>query len=167
MGSIAVRVRSLVGDGGSGCVEFVVARGRMRLSGCLLSVCLLLAGCTDPEPSPTPTPSPSSSSMVVSPSPSESSSAPPRAETPVEFIKRWMRLDEAMQNTGEKEAFLKVSGNCEPCQRLASRVDGIYSNGGEVSTTGWSLKEVLRIAGTSQRPVIDARVIAAPTTYRE
>ena len=143
------------------------ARAGVRLSGCLLSVCLLLAGCSDPEPSPTPTPSPSSSSMVVSPSPSESSSAPPRAETPVQFIKRWIELGNQMQVTGDTTGFRGVSRSCEPCDSLAQRVEGIYRAGGWVQTDGWRLLKVRKIAGTKEHPVVDVEVLSSPTTFVE
>ena len=122
----------------------------VRLSRCVLAVALLLAGCTDPEPSPTPTPSPSSSSMVVSPSPSDSSSAPPRAETPVEFIKRWVQVHTEMQNTGDTREFRRLSKGCQACEGLADQIDEIYAKGGFVETDGWTVLDVDRL-GTGRR----------------
>jgi hypothetical protein len=118
---------------------------------------VLLAGCSDdPEPTFEPPASPS-------PSESESSSAKPEAQSPEEFIREWFALNTEMQNSGETEAFLAVSLQCDPCSKLAKQVEEIYGAGGSIRLRGQSVERVRRI-GSGEFSVV---VNAAPTVYTE
>jgi hypothetical protein len=131
-----------------------------RTAAALLTAGLLLTGCSDdPEPrfEPTETPSPTESSAT----------AEPQAQSPEEFIREWFALNTEMQNTGETEAFLSLSRNCQACEDLAERVDSIYSAGGFIRL---KRQEVMSIKAGSRSTMIkqfDVTVRVTPTQYRE
>ena len=56
---------------------------------------LSLAACTDGSSSATDPPTPSVSSSSADPTPTE------EAETPEEFVRRWVQVDREMQNSGD------------------------------------------------------------------
>jgi hypothetical protein len=131
----------------------------------LAVVAMLAAACTGADPEADPSPTPSSASPSVSPTPTESSSAPPRAETAVEFIKRWITVGDEMQRTGDSSSYRSISRRCPPCLDFAGSIDAIYAAGGWVKTEGWEIKRVLRVSGSGNRRVVRAEVLSSPTTY--
>ncbi|MGH3345436.1 MAG: hypothetical protein ACRDO4_00515 [Nocardioides sp.] len=131
-----------------------------------VAAAVLLAGCQDePEPrfEPTPTESPSESD------PSEE----PEAQTAEEFIRAWVALDAAMQQTGESSAYLGASANCTPCTDFAMRVEKVYAAGGEIRTDGWrvvSIQELqpgrtFRMVAVSSPQVVIAEAGAQEQRY--
>lgn len=125
---------------------------------------LLLAGCSDGDPDADPTPKmpdPTSSS----PSPTESET--PEAESAEDFVRRWVDVDRAMQNSGATDEYLSISGKCKTCVTVADRIEGIYEAGGSVQTDG------LKILGfTDQSPdggkrILDVKVRSTPTVIKE
>ena len=74
---------------------------------------LALAGCSDDSSSAGPDPSPSVSSSEPSPSPTETEDA----ESPEEFVRRWVDVDREMQNSGDTDAYRR----CHPSVALAWR----------------------------------------------
>jgi hypothetical protein len=106
-----------------------------------LAVPVLLAGCSD-DPEPTPKmPEPTSSS----PSPSPTESEEPEAESPEEFIRRWVEVGDEMQMTGDVAEFKRMSRNCQACAQVVAQVKSIYASGGSIEFSGTRvalLKEV-------------------------
>jgi hypothetical protein len=128
-----------------------------------LAVPVLLAGCSD-DPEPTPKmPEPTSSS----PSPSPTESEEPEAESPEEFIRRWVEASNEMQNTGETAEYLELSGDCPQCKQVAARVEAAFDAGGFFRTNGWSILKITDRSRSAKRPVLDLRVDSAPTTLKE
>ncbi len=127
-----------------------------------LAVPLLLAGCSD-DAEPTPKmPEPSTSS---SPTPTESET--PEAESPEDFVRRWVDLDRAMQNSGDTADYLAVSSKCKSCVAVAKRIQGIFEAGGFVQTDGLEILNVIDQSGATGRKVLDVRVRSSPTVLRE
>ena len=127
-----------------------------RTVAALLGAALLLAGCSDdPEPRFQPT---------DSPSPSESAtSAEPEAQTPEEFIREWFSVGTDMQNTGETEAFLALSSNCQPCDAFAEEVADVYATGGYIRIKSERVVDVRRLGSGA----FIVTVKASPTEFRE
>lgn len=122
---------------------------------------LLLAGCSEGEAEPKmPDPSPSSSSSTPTAEPTV------EQETPEEFIRRWAGVEAAMENTGETDEYLELSGQCEACTSLAETVTRYYADGGYVKWDGWDVLSVRqwKDGGPNDYAV---RVNSAPTKYRE
>ena len=63
------------------------------------------------------------------------------AETPEEFVERWVQLSNEMQQTGETEAYLEVSRECVTCRQVAKTVQRIYARGGRIETQGWKIRD--------------------------
>lgn len=126
---------------------------------------LLLAGCSDggePEADPTPK-MPETSSTT--PSPSETETV--EEESPEEFIRRWVEVSNAMQNSGEIEDYMAVSRGCAPCKQVAERVAAAFEAGGFVRTRGITVLSVTDRSGGGSQPVLDVRVDSAPTQIKE
>ena len=86
-----------------------------------LAVPALLAGCSeDPEPTPK-IPEPTSSSPTPTPTESET----PEAESPEDFIRRWVKAGDEMQVTGETAEYSKMSPNCKACQGFVESVEEV------------------------------------------
>ena len=85
-----------------------------------LAVPVLLAGCSDdPEPKPK---IPETTSSSPTPTPTESET--PEAESPEDFIRRWVEAGDEMQATGETAEFEPCRGSARPAQTFADQVDG-------------------------------------------
>lgn len=130
----------------------------------VLLAALALGACDDEPPPPNPS---ESATLPTSPSPSESSSSPPEAESPQEFIRRWIGLQTGMQNTGETEEFRQASRGCQPCDSFADRVDRIYAAGGYVTTDGWTPTSFQRVSQQGEVVVYRVAIRNALTTYAE
>jgi hypothetical protein len=98
---------------------------------------LLMAGCTDDSSTADPPPS----TAATTPS-SPDSSPTQKAETPEEFVRRWVDVDREMQNSGETKEFRSISKGCTPCDGLADQIDAIYAKGGYVKTDGLLIKRM-------------------------
>lgn len=146
--------------------------GTRRRSGIISRFCaaglalglLMLAGCTDDEPDPPP-PTSSTPSSPTSTEPTDSPSPDP--ESAEDFIRRWVEVHTAMQNTGATKEFRQLSRGCDACEALADRIDKIYAAGGFVETTGWSVESVKRIGHSPVGPLFRVRVDSGPTDYSE
>ena len=66
---------------------------------------LSLAACTDGSSSATDPPTPSVSSSSADPTPTE------EAETPEEFVQRWVEADSEMENSGETSDVSRVESS--------------------------------------------------------
>jgi hypothetical protein len=127
-----------------------------RTAAALLTAGLLLTGCSDdPEPrfEPTETPSPTESSAT----------AEPQAQSPEEFIREWFEAGTDMQNSGETEAFLSLSNDCDACERFAADVERVYEAGGFIRIKSETVKQVEPVGGDA----FEVTVVASPTTFRE
>ena len=121
---------------------------------------LALSSCSDDSSSSADPPTPSSTSSE--PSPTQA------AETPEEFVRRWVDLNTSMQNTGNTKAFRKISSKCRPCLSTADQVDAIYKAGGYVKTDGWTAKSIKASEpGTNGDVQLTIAVNSAPTEYKE
>jgi hypothetical protein len=135
----------------------VVKRFLAALTCCGL---LALSSCSDDSSSSADPPSPTPTSTSSEPSPTQ------EAETPEEFVRRWVEVDREMQNSGETAEYLRLSRECRPCKAVADQVEGYYSAGGYVKTDGWSIKSI-NVAGTKRRSQVTINVVSAPTKYVE
>ncbi|MCY4726800.1 hypothetical protein NYO98_10980 [Nocardioides sp. STR2] len=106
-----------------------------------LTVPLLLAGCSDdPEPQPK---MPETTSSSPTPTPTESGT--PQAESPEDFIRRWVRAGDEMQVTGETAEYESlVDGTCKACISFVESVKDVYSNGGSVDFAGSEVNAIKR-----------------------
>ena len=123
---------------------------------------LLLAGCSDKaEPSPK-MPDPTTSSSTPTPTDSET----PEAESAEDFIRRWVKADREMFETGDTQPFLALGPNCDDCKDIAATVDRIYGAGGKVKWDGW---EIVALAPRGEPSSHTFRFVveSAPTRYRE
>ena len=91
-----------------------------------LTCCGLLAlfGCSDDSSSSADPPSPTPTSTSTSPTPD--------AETPEEFVRRWVEVSNEMQNTGKTGEYRSLSRGCRPCTAVADQVEGYFGAGGYV-----------------------------------
>jgi hypothetical protein len=126
---------------------------------------LLLAGCTgDPEPEPSPK-MPETSSVTPTDEPTETET--PQAESAEDFVRRWVEVSNAMQNSGETEEYLRLSAKCGACRRVAQRVAAAFEAGGYARTDGWKILEITNRPGGSRVQTLDVRVDSAPTAFKE
>lgn len=122
-----------------------------------------LPACTGDGPEPSPSPSAS----ATSPSTSDTGSPAPVAETPEEFIRRWIDVQTEMQNTGDTAEFRKLSKGCKPCSESADRIDQIYEAGGHVTTDGWTPTSFTNVGSVGRRVVARVEIENAPTELIE
>lgn len=106
-----------------------------------LAVPVLLAGCSgDPEPTPK-IPEPTSSSPTPTPTESET----PQAESPEDFIRRWVKAGDEMQVTGETAEYQGlVDKSCKACASFQKSVEDVYSSGGSVEFAGARVNGIKR-----------------------
>jgi len=143
---------------------------RVRRPGPTLAALVLLlslAACTgDPiAPGPlTPSPSPAGSAT-----PSARASEDPLAdETPQEFLRRWVEVQNRMQTTGDTARFLALSDGCADCEAIAQRLSAIYDKGGWVKTSGWTITSIQAPRRLSKTEIgMDFSVSSAPTEFVE
>ena len=123
---------------------------------------LLLAGCSEGEAEPKmPDPSPSSSSSTPTAEPTV------EQESPEEFVRRWVRADREMQNSGEVDDYLALSKRCKPCKSVAERVQAIFEAGGYVKTDGLVIRRITDNSGGDGPKVLDVSVRSSPTVLKE
>lgn len=140
---------------------------RRAVSAVAVTVCLALfaAGCSDegesdPESEPTQT-----SQAPTTPSSSPSASEMPEPETAKAFIRRWMKVSDAMQNTGNTKAYLKLATRrCESCKTVADSVDEIYGAGGTVKVPPSRIRRLTRIGGPEAAPRFELVIQVAEST---
>ena len=126
-----------------------------------LAVPLLLAGCSD-DPEPTPK-MPDPTTSTPTPTPTETT----EAESAEEFIRRWVEVNTAMQNTGDVEQYAKLSAKCRPCIQTAERIERIYANGGYVRTRGWIIQRVIDRSPETGGRILDLEIKSTPTEFIE
>lgn len=121
---------------------------------------LFTSGCgNDPiKPKPFETP-------MASTSPTPTQPVTPQAESPEQFIRRWQRLSNEMQTSGDTTRYRAVNLNCSSCERFADQIDSIYRDGGYVHTRGGTVQRVRRVGGPRDRPQLRATVRSSPTSY--
>ena len=129
----------------------------------LAALSLLLVGCSDdPEPKMPDPPATSSATPTEEPTETET----PEAESAEDFIRRWVEVNTAMQNSGATDEYKALSTRCQPCQQTASRIEDIYSSGGFVKTDGWTIDRIRDRSGSGSKPVYDLEISSSPTTFR-
>lgn len=112
-----------------------------RLLALALSGPVLLAGCSD-EAAPTPKmPEPSTSSSTPTPTESET----PEAESPEDFIRRWVKAGDEMQVTGETGEYSAMTPKCRPCQSFVANVEDVYEDGGRAEFAGSRIVQIKRM----------------------
>ena len=130
-----------------------------------------LVGCSEDPVRPAPFEPTDPASGSSSPDPTGATTSPSptvRAESAEEFIRRWVREDIAMQNSGRTERFLALSDTCRGCAGLARFVEDTYAAGGFVRTQGWLILSIERVRVTEMPlPSYTVRVDSRPTEYRE
>lgn len=124
---------------------------RLRTSfALLLGSAMLLTGCASEEPEPKFA-EPSASPSVVK-----------KEETAEEFIRRWAKVEQEMQNTGETEEYRAITRGCPSCNSLADKMEEIYRDGGWVKS---GEIEVRRVREESPGQYL-VRLHVSPTTHR-
>nr|WP_300046928.1 hypothetical protein [uncultured Nocardioides sp.] len=125
-----------------------------------LAVPALLVGCSDdPEPKPK-IPETTSSS----PTPTPTDSVTPEAESPEDFIRRWVEAGDEMQVTGETAEYDGMSPNCKACQGFVDSVEEVYDAGGSAEFAGTRITGIKRYA--SDPPTYDVSQRVPETTIR-
>lgn len=133
------------------------------MAAALCAAALLLSGCSDDPPEPKPLDPPTGSETPTTPPTSE----PPQAQTPEETIREFVRLQTEMEATGDAKAFRAMGHNCEYCEGYGDTVEGIYKRGGEMTSTGWTIKSIRPHAvHQTGRRTYDLIYDEGPTSYR-
>ena len=109
-----------------------------------LAVPVLLAGCSD-DPEPTPK-MPETTSSSPTPTPTESET--PQAESPEDFIRRWVKAGDEMQVTGETAEYDAMTPKCKPCQAFVENVASVYEQGGSAEFAGSKIVQLKRVGGS-------------------
>ena len=110
----------------------------------VLAVPILLAGCSDdPEPEPKV---PEATSSSPTPTPTESET--PEAESPEDFIRRWVKAGDEMQVTGETAEYAAMTPKCQPCQAFVENVADVYERGGSAEFAGSQIVRLKRVGGS-------------------
>lgn len=88
-------------------------------------------------------------------------------ESPKAFVRRWIRVSNKMQNTGEIGPYLSISRGCSDCRAIAKRVKSMFDSGGFARTGGLTVLHMSSSEAWGNGPVIDVRVDSAPTAFKE
>jgi hypothetical protein len=141
----------------------VVRRPGLLVVTAVLAVAL--TGCDGGEPEPEFTDEVASSpSTPVSPTePSPSEAFDPTQETAKEFIRRWIRLSNQVQRTGETDEYRRITRGCKECDSFATHMERIHRDGGFVRTKGERVRSMRHEGGPSWRVEVES----FPTVYRE
>jgi len=107
----------------------------------------------------TPPPLTPATSTTSTPTPTE------QPETAEEFIRRWVEVDTAMQNSGDAAEYLAMTRGCEACSLYASDIEKIYERGGSVRTAGWEILRMQPPTGPANTPSVVFLVRSHPTHY--
>lgn len=129
------------------------------LAGAFTAPLFLLAACGGGEDSVADPP--------VSPSSTSSSTGTPQRETAEAFIRRFAKIEQAMESTGVLGEYAKLTRRCKECGDLAAQVHGFYRAGGYVHWAGWTIKSIRPYASGERPHSYAVSVISAPTEYRE
>jgi hypothetical protein len=140
---------------------FVVRRLLAALACCL---CALLSACSDDSSSTAEPPVTSPTVRTSDPT----SSPTDEAESPEDFVRRWVEVDKEMQNSGDTKEYRRITRGCEACKGVADQVDAIYSAGGYVKTDGLQVKRIhAGEADANQEVEVRLKVNSTPTEYVE
>ena len=146
----------------------VVSGRRYVVSVLVLSVAVALVGCSgDPEPVVAPTPTANTSSAEQTPTQSPSPPPAEKRETAQQFIRRWLAEYAALQGSGDSVAFRQMSTGCVECLAIASRLEGIYANGGWVKGGSVDVTAIRSAGRIDERESWIAEFDASPTRYKE
>ena len=133
---------------------------RRHLAAAVLAPLLLLAACGEDDPEPQ-IPEPS-----ATPTPTASESPSAAQESPEEFIRRYVEVEQAMENSGDSSAYRSlIDRRCKGCMQLADRVDDIYGAGGYVETRGWNIIRVDVTNEADDQASLDLTVQSSPTVF--
>ena len=113
-----------------------------RVVGVMLVVVLatgLSAGCQSAEPKP------KMPRVTESASPAPAESAPPESESAEEFIRRWQKVLDEMQATGDTAEYAAMTESCPSCQGVVEAVKGIYAEGGHVEFEGSTIMNLVQV----------------------
>lgn len=94
----------------------------------------LLGGCSDggrPVSSRSAT-----TGSTAAPEPQASSTGRSRDASPVDVVRRWVAVGDAMQVSGDTAEYAAMTPRCRPCHAFVSNVDAVYSNGGSARFAG-------------------------------
>ncbi len=106
-----------------------------------LAVPALLAGCSD-DPEPTPK-IPEPTSLSPTPTPTETETV--EAESPEDFIRRWVKAGDEMQVTGKTAEYDAMTPECKPCQAFVDNVSAVYETGGSAEFAGSKVVKIDRV----------------------
>ena len=127
-----------------------------------LACCLVLAACSDDSSSTAAPPTPTTSA------PSDPTSSPTEeAESPEDFVRRWVDVDREMQNTGDTKEYRKLAPKCRPCNEVADQVEAYYAAGGYVKTDGWSINRASTKSTDEESAAVTIDVNSAATEVVE
>ncbi len=122
--------------------------GMKRLIAALSAVALLGACSAEAEPkteppAPSTTPTPSATATAGESLPSD---------TPEKAIRKWVKADSRMQNTGDSTQYLALTtGDCQPCIAWANRVAETYSAGGRAQGVELTVDSVVPFSLEEER----------------
>jgi hypothetical protein len=135
---------------------------RVRRLATVVAVALPLlfsSGCGDDPIKPKPFETPTAS---TSPAPTQSGT--PQAESPEQFIRRWVEAQNDMQVSGDTKEYRCLGYKCDACNGFADTIDGIYAAGGHVETLGW---KILSLKDGPTNSSFALNVDIRPTVYVE
>lgn len=146
---------------------------RHLLPALVLGALLPLAACSnEPEPvfadptSDAPTSSTPTTEPVVDP-PTNTPTEPAGRESAEEFIRRWHRVSDEMQATGDAAEYLLLGPECTPCKETASLIAGYYDAGGYIDYDGTEIRGISKQGSANGLSEYDVALTSPPTKYRE
>jgi hypothetical protein len=70
------------------------------------------------------------------------------AESPEDFIRRWVKAGDEMQVTGETAEYDAMTPKCKPCQAFVKNVEDVYGQGGSAEFAGSRIVQLNRVGGS-------------------
>lgn len=118
----------------------------------------VLTACGGDPPSPPPL------SLSPTPTVSETTQASESAE---HFIRRWVQVDNRMQNTGDTSEYRSIAEpGCKACRGLADEVQRIYEAGGYIRTGGLVVRSIESVGRMNEGVTYEVAVDSAPTRFK-
>ena len=133
---------------------------RRNLAGTLVVPLLILSACGGGDGSIADPP--------ISSAPTSSATGTPQRESAEHFIRRWADAEQAMENTGRRSLYARMTPGCEACASLIKDVKRFYGAGGFIR---WGGLRVISIKRSDDSPhgttTYVVRPIRRPRRYKE